>query len=217
MKRVCCAWGVTSWSSIPARRSPLRSIGNRAPSVRLITGTVRAKVAKRKKGQTFDVRTLMLVATVKGTEFEVSATAKASAVSVYEGRVAVKAAARVGGVDVTPGKTATVTGGRRASPTLERRHQAEQPPQPNASAATPRSPRLRLRRLILTMMAAARIGIAMSPPLAEGRQETTQLGQWLGWRIGQRRRGGEAAEDGERRRGWRRRRRRRGRRRWRGR
>ena len=79
-------------------------------TVRLITGTVRAKVAKRTKGNTFDVRTLMLVATVKGTEFEVSATGKASAVSVYEGRVAVKAAARVGGVDVTPGKTATVTG-----------------------------------------------------------------------------------------------------------
>ena len=78
-------------------------------SVRLITGTVRVKAAKRKKGQAFNVRTLLLVATVKGTEFEVSATGNGSAVSVYEGRVAVKATGRVGGIDVTPGKTATVT------------------------------------------------------------------------------------------------------------
>jgi hypothetical protein len=78
-------------------------------SVRLITGTVRVTAAKRKKGQTFGVRTLLLVATVKGTEFEVSATGDGSAVSVYEGRVAVKATGRVGGIDVTPGKTATLT------------------------------------------------------------------------------------------------------------
>jgi ferric-dicitrate binding protein FerR (iron transport regulator) len=83
-------------------------------SVRLITGTLRVKVAKRKKGQAFDVRTLMLVATVKGTEFEVSTTGNGSAVSVYEGRVAVKATGRVGGLDVTPGKTATVTGAEDA-------------------------------------------------------------------------------------------------------
>jgi hypothetical protein len=78
-------------------------------SVRLITGTVRVKAAKRKKTEAFTVRTLLLVATVKGTEFEVSAGGNGSAVSVYEGRVAVKAAGRVGGIDVTPGKTATVT------------------------------------------------------------------------------------------------------------
>jgi len=83
-------------------------------SVRLITGTVRVKVAKRKNGEAFDVRTLMLVATVKGTEFEVSAIGNGSAVSVYEGRVAVKASGRVGGIDVTPGKTATVTGAEDA-------------------------------------------------------------------------------------------------------
>jgi FecR protein len=78
-------------------------------SVRLITGTVRVTAAKRKKGQEFSVRTLLLVATVKGTEFEVSAIGNGSAVSVYEGRVAVKTTGRVGGIDVTPGKTATVT------------------------------------------------------------------------------------------------------------
>ncbi len=86
-------------------------------SVRLITGTVRVTAAKRKKGQAFNVRTLLLVATVKGTEFEVSATGNGSAVSVYEGRVAVKATGRVGGIDVTPGKTATVTSAEDA-PTL---------------------------------------------------------------------------------------------------
>ena len=78
-------------------------------SVRLITGTVRVKATKRKKTEGFTVRTLLLVATVKGTEFEVSAGGNGSAVSVYEGRVAVKATGRVGGIDVTPGKTATVT------------------------------------------------------------------------------------------------------------
>jgi hypothetical protein len=83
-------------------------------SVQLIAGTVRVKVAKRKKGQAFNVRTLTLVATVKGTDFEVSATGKGSAVSVYKGRVAVKSTGRVGGVDVTPGKTATVTSAKDA-------------------------------------------------------------------------------------------------------
>jgi len=77
--------------------------------IHLISGTVRVIAAKRKKGQALRVHTLMLVATVKGTDFEVSATGKGAAVSVYEGRVAVKATGRVGGIDVTPGKTATVT------------------------------------------------------------------------------------------------------------
>lgn len=77
-------------------------------TIHLISGTIRAKVAKRKKAQTFDVKTPMLVGTVKGTDFEVSAIGGASAVSVYEGRVAVKAVGRVGGIDVTPGKTASV-------------------------------------------------------------------------------------------------------------
>jgi len=80
-------------------------------TVRLISGTVRVKAAKRKNGKTLSVETRMLVATVKGTDFEVSIVADASAVSVYEGRVAVKAVGVVGGIDVTPGKTATVTAG----------------------------------------------------------------------------------------------------------
>lgn len=78
-------------------------------TVHLLGGTIRAKVSKRKNNQTFEVETPTLVGIVKGTEFEVSAIGGASAVSVYEGRVAVKAAGRIGGLDVTPGKTATVT------------------------------------------------------------------------------------------------------------
>jgi hypothetical protein len=81
-------------------------------TVQVITGTVRARVAKR-KSQTFRIQTPILVATVKGTLFEVSTNGAASAVSVYEGRVAVKAEHAVGGVDVTPGKTATVTAADR--------------------------------------------------------------------------------------------------------
>lgn len=83
------------------------TVGN-VTTVQVITGTVRAKVAKR-KSQTFKVETTMLVATVKGTVFEVSTTDTASAVSVYDGRVAVKAKQGVGGIDVMPGGTATVT------------------------------------------------------------------------------------------------------------
>jgi hypothetical protein len=78
-------------------------------TVRLIFGTVRVKAAKRKNGKTLSVETLTLVATVKGTDFEVSTVGDASAVSVYEGRVAVKAIGVIGGMDVTPGKTATVS------------------------------------------------------------------------------------------------------------
>ena len=88
-------------------------VSGRKTTVHLISGTIRAKVAKRKKGQTFDVKTPMLVGTVKGTDFEVSAIGGISAVSVYEGRVAVKAVGRIGGIDVTPGKTASVRGADR--------------------------------------------------------------------------------------------------------
>jgi ferric-dicitrate binding protein FerR (iron transport regulator) len=77
-------------------------------TVHVITGTVRAKAAKR-KSSAFKVDTLTLVATVKGTVFEVSTFGGGSTLSVYEGRVAVKAKAGVGGIDVTPGMTATVS------------------------------------------------------------------------------------------------------------
>jgi ferric-dicitrate binding protein FerR (iron transport regulator) len=86
-------------------------VAGKKTSVQVLTGTIRAKVAKRKKKETFHFRTLTLVGTVKGTEFEVSVMRDASAVSVYEGRVAVKAVGQIGGMDVTAGKTATVTRG----------------------------------------------------------------------------------------------------------
>jgi hypothetical protein len=92
----------------PSTAVTVKTTAGNVPTAQVITGTVRAKVAKR-KSQTFKIETLMLVATVKGTVFEVSTTDTASAVSVYEGRVAVKAKRGVGGVDVMPGRTATVT------------------------------------------------------------------------------------------------------------
>jgi hypothetical protein len=92
-------------------------VGGEKTTVHLLRGTIRAKVAKRKKSQLFEVETANLVGTVKGTQFEVSVMGAASAVSVYEGRVAVKAVGTIGGVDVIPGRTATVTSTDR-EPTL---------------------------------------------------------------------------------------------------
>jgi FecR protein len=74
--------------------------------IEIITGTIGAKVAPRKK-RTFSVHTDYLIAAVKGTEFEVSVVEGAAAVSVTSGRVAVKAVGVIGGVDVTKGLTAT--------------------------------------------------------------------------------------------------------------
>jgi hypothetical protein len=92
----------------PSTAVTIETTTNNGTSVQVIIGTVRANVAKRKR-QTFRVETLTLVGTVKGTVFEVSTTDTASAVSVYEGVVAVKAKRGVGGIDVMPGRTATVT------------------------------------------------------------------------------------------------------------
>jgi hypothetical protein len=92
----------------PSTAVTVKMTAGKVTTVHVITGTVRAKVAKR-KSQTFRIETPMLVGTVKGTVFEVSTTGTASAVSVYEGRVAVNAKRGVGGVDVMPGRTATVT------------------------------------------------------------------------------------------------------------
>ncbi len=88
-------------------------VSGQTTPVRLLTGRIRADVAKRGKNQVFKIKTVHLVGTVKGTELEVSAIEGASALSVYEGRVAVKAIGRVGGLNVSPGKTAAVTGPER--------------------------------------------------------------------------------------------------------
>jgi hypothetical protein len=77
-------------------------------NLELKSGTVHVKAGKRTPGHTFSVETAYLVATVKGTQFDVSTSAEISAVSVTEGVVGVQATATRQGVDVTPGKTAIV-------------------------------------------------------------------------------------------------------------
>jgi hypothetical protein len=78
------------------------------PNLELTSGTVHVKAGKRTPGHTFSVETAYLVATVKGTQFDVSTSGEISAVSVTEGVVGVQATATRQGVDVLPGKTAVV-------------------------------------------------------------------------------------------------------------
>lgn len=78
----------------------------------LISGTVHVEAGKRTPGHTFSIEAPYLVATVKGTQFDVSTFGEMSAVSVTEGVVGVDAIATRQGVDVLPGKTAVVS--RRA-------------------------------------------------------------------------------------------------------
>jgi hypothetical protein len=92
------------------------AIGGAGPNrmatvVKLLDGTVHVKVGKRAPGRTFSVETRFLVATVKGTEFDVTADDDAAAVSVSEGTVAVQSAGGNRAVDVTPGRTAVAAAG----------------------------------------------------------------------------------------------------------
>ena len=80
-----------------------------ATVVKLIDGTVHVKVGKRAPGRTFSVETRFLVATVKGTEFDVTADDDAAAVSVSEGTVAVQSDGGNRSVDVTAGRTAVAS------------------------------------------------------------------------------------------------------------
>ena len=101
------------------------AIGGAGPNgmatvVKLIDGTVHVKVGKRAPGRTFSVETRFLVATVKGTEFDVTADDDAAAVSVSEGTVAVQSAGGNRAVDVTPGRTAVASADDEdATPDLE--------------------------------------------------------------------------------------------------
>ncbi len=101
------------------------AIGGAGPTgmatvVKLIDGTVHVKVGKRAPGRTFSVETRFLVATVKGTEFDVTADDDAAAVSVSEGTVAVQSAGGSRAVDVTPGRTAVASADDEdATPDLE--------------------------------------------------------------------------------------------------
>ncbi|WP_162917058.1 FecR family protein [Dongia deserti] len=83
------------------------------PNLNLVTGTVHVEVGKRTPGQTFSVGATYLVATVKGTQFDVSTSSAGSAVSVTEGVVGVSSLRTGKSVDVTAGNTATV---RRDAP-----------------------------------------------------------------------------------------------------
>lgn len=87
-------------------------------NLELKSGTVHVKAGKRTPGHTFSVETPYLVATVKGTQFDVSTSGEISAVSVTEGVVGVQATATRQGVDVTPGKTAIVDRLTRTLPAL---------------------------------------------------------------------------------------------------
>jgi hypothetical protein len=87
-------------------------------NVDVVTGAIHVEVGKRAPGQTFSIGAPYLVATVKGTKFDVSTSNEASAVSVKEGVVAVSAVASGESVDVTAGNTAIVGHRNPSTPTL---------------------------------------------------------------------------------------------------
>ncbi|MGH6892143.1 MAG: FecR domain-containing protein [Dongiaceae bacterium] len=99
------------------------AIGDNDPAtsnanVDLVSGTIHVEVGKRAPGQTFSIEAPYLVATVKGTQFDVSTSMDASAVTVTEGVVAVSAIATGKSVDVTAGNTAIVARRTVGAPTL---------------------------------------------------------------------------------------------------
>lgn len=79
-----------------------------AANVDLVNGTIHVEVGKRAPGTTFSIDAPYLIATVKGTQFDVTSSSNATAVTVTEGVVAVSADASGTSVDVTVGNTATV-------------------------------------------------------------------------------------------------------------
>lgn len=89
-----------------------------AANLDLVTGTIHLEVGKRAAGKTFSIGAPYLVATVKGTRFNISSLDDASAVSVTEGIVAVSSVASGRSVDVTPGNTAIVRRGFTGAPSL---------------------------------------------------------------------------------------------------
>lgn len=87
-----------------------------AANVNLVNGTIHVEVGKRAPGKTFSIDAPYLIATVKGTQFDVTSSSDATAVAVTEGVVAVSADASGASIDVTAGNTAIVG-----------RHNADQP------------------------------------------------------------------------------------------
>ena len=82
-----------------------------ASNVNVVNGTIHVEVGKRAPGKTFSIDAPYLIATVKGTQFDVTSSSDATAVTVTEGVVAVSADASGASIDVTVGNTAIV--GRR--------------------------------------------------------------------------------------------------------
>jgi hypothetical protein len=87
-------------------------------NLNLVTGTVHVEVGKRAPGKTFTVGAPYLVATVKGTQFDVTTSSAGSTVSVREGVVGVSSTHGGDGVDVTPGNTASVKRGVKEAPSV---------------------------------------------------------------------------------------------------
>jgi hypothetical protein len=89
-----------------------------ASVIELLYGTLRVKAAKRTDGEALSIETPALVATVKGTEFEVVALDHGTAVAVTEGLVSVRSTRSGEAIDVTPGHTAVVSAVHGVLPTM---------------------------------------------------------------------------------------------------
>jgi FecR protein len=96
------------------------TIEDRKPAtiIELLDGVLHVKAGKRQDGNTLSIETQYLVATVKGTEFVVTATDAGTAVSVSEGVVSVRSARTSQAIDVTPGQTALVSSVHGSLPTI---------------------------------------------------------------------------------------------------
>lgn len=92
------------------------SPGSKETIIRLLDGIIHVKAAKRPEGETLSIETQYLVATVKGTQFDVSTSIAGTMVTVTEGLVTVRAAGSSGGIDVTPGNTAVISAAAGAVP-----------------------------------------------------------------------------------------------------
>jgi hypothetical protein len=95
-----------------------RGLDDSLSIIQLIEGTIHIKAAKRTDGGTLSIETQYLVATVKGTKFDVTVTDRGAAVSVTEGIVFVRAVGSTDGVNVTHDRTAVVLAGDSAMPRL---------------------------------------------------------------------------------------------------
>jgi FecR protein len=99
------------------------TIGDNDPTtadanVDVISGNIHVEVGKRAPGQTFSIGAPLLVATVKGTKFDVTTSNEGSVVSVSEGTVAVSATATGKSIDVTVGNSGIVSRGNPGAPRL---------------------------------------------------------------------------------------------------